>query len=197
MAPGRIGIAHVLAIATMLAVPQMARAEMLDEPACTQLKAEQAKLAADGLKTEMLHGPDWAKANLPASRLEQIKHLMDVEEQINFRCPLPPPPKTLQPAAAAPEADADSDGAPKITKKKKGKKQREEATFEIPTPDGVAKEADKPAAEAPPRKKKAKKAPADDAYVAPPAQGNAFVDGEAEPVPKGPPAGAPAKQLTP
>jgi len=189
MALSRIGFARMLAVVALLATPRIATAEMLDEPACNQLKNEQQRLAAEGLKTEMLHGPDWAKANLPASRMEQIKLLMEVEEQINFRCPLPPPPKPAEPAAAAPGEDGAA--APKITKKKKGKKQREEAIFEIPSPDA-------PAAEQPVKKKaKAKKKPADDAFVPAPAQGNAFVDGEAEPVPQPPPSGASSKQLTP
>jgi hypothetical protein len=198
MAQRRIGFARalprVLAVAALLAAPRIATADMLDEPACNQLKNEQQRLAADGLKTEMLHGPDWAKANLPASRMEQIKHLMEVEEQINFRCPLPPPPKPAEPAAAAPGEDGAA--APKITKKKKGKKQREEAIFEIPSVDLPGTTTDKPAAEQA-VKKKAKKKPVDDAFVPAPAQGNAFVDGEAEPVPQPPPSGSSSKQLTP
>jgi hypothetical protein len=196
MALSRIGFARALAVAALLAAPRIASADMLDEPACNQLKNEQQRLAADGLKTEMLHGPDWAKANLPASRMDQIKHLMEVEEQINFRCPLPPQPKPAEPAAAAPGEDGAA--APKITKKKKGKKQREEAIFEIPSVDLPGTTTDKPEAEQPVKKKaKAKKKPADDAFVPAPAQGNAFVDGEAEPVPQPPPSGGSSKQMTP
>ncbi|MDO9382882.1 MAG: hypothetical protein Q7T86_08475 [Hyphomicrobiaceae bacterium] len=196
MALSRIGFAHALAVMALLATPRIATAEMLDEPACNQLKNEQQRLAADGLKTEMLHGPDWAKANLPASRMEQIKHLMEVEEQINFRCPLPPPPKAPEPAAAAPGEDGAA--APKITKKKKGKKQREEAIFEIPQVDLPGTGPEKPAAEQPVKKKaKAKKKPANDAFVPPSPQGNAFVDGEAGPVPNGPPSGPSPKAQTP
>lgn len=196
MALSRIWFARALAVVALLATPRIATAEMLDEPACNQLKNEQQRLAADGLKTEMLHGPDWAKANLPASRMEQIKHLMEVEEQINFRCPLPPPPKPAEPAAAAPGEDGGA--APKITKKKKGKKQREEAIFEIPSIDPPGTGTEKPAAEQPVKKKaKVKKRPADDAFVPAPAQSNAFVDGEAEPVPQPPPSGASSKPLTP
>lgn len=174
-----------VAVAALL-LPQASQAEMLDEPACNALKNEQARLAAAGLKTEMLQGPDWAKANLPPSRLQEIKHLMEVEEQINFRCPLPPPPKPPQPAIDA--AGVDGKGEPKVTKKK-GKKQREEAVFEIPqldlpTPDAEAP-AEKPV-KAKTKPKAKKKEQTNDAYVPPPAQGNAFVDGEAEPVPKSP-----------
>lgn len=181
----RAPIALTLTLIVTLLAPRDTKADMLDEPACTALKAEQARLAAAGLKTEMLHGPDWAKANLPQSRLQEIKHLMEVEEQINFRCPLPPPPKPPQPAATA--ADAEAKGEPKVTKKKKGKKQRDEAVFEIPQIDFPTPDADPAAAK--PKKAKAKtkkKESANDAYVPPPSQGNAFVDGEARPVPQPP-----------
>ncbi len=198
MAWSRIGIARTLVTAALIAVPHLALGDMLDEPACTQLKSEQQRMAADGLKTDMLHGPDWAKANLPTSRMEQIKHLIDVEEQIAFRCPLPPPPKAAEPAAAAPDEDG---GTPKVTKRKKSKKKAEgeSATFELPSLDALTG-ADQPAAK--PQQKKAKKQQptrdANDAFVPPASQGNAFVDGEAVPVPKAPPVGGPpSKQLTP
>jgi hypothetical protein len=174
----------------LLAAPQLAAAEMLDEPACNALKNEQARLAAAGLKTEMLHGPDWAKANLPASRLEEIKHLIEVEEQIAFRCPLPPPPKPPAPAAGTPAAtDAAAkgeDAAAKPAKKKKKPKPDDAAAADQAAP---AETIDQP----PPRPQKKKrpvkkKDDVNDAYVPPPASGNALVDGEAEPVPQRPPA---------
>lgn len=183
-----------LVAAVLALTPRIAAAAMLDEPACNQLKNEQQRLAAAGLKTDMLHGPDWAKANLPASRMDEIKHLIEVEEQINFRCPLPPPPKSAEPAAASGEDGAEAPKAPK----KKGKKKREEAIFDIPSPDASAADAEKPAAEPAKKKVKAKKKqPAEDAFVAPAPKGNAFIDGEAEPVPQAPASGAPSKQLAP
>lgn len=196
-----LGAATALTLTSHLAV-----AEMLDEPACNQLKNEQQRLAAEGLKTEMLHGPDWAKANLPNSRLEEIKHLMEVEEQIAFRCPLPPPPKAAEPAAASP----DEDGAvPKATKRKKAKKSEEATAPDAPADQPAPKPPKRKAVDAPPsdgdpapkpqKKKKAaakKQESGNDAYVPPSPTGNAFVDGEAEPVPQ-PPAGASSKQLAP
>lgn len=181
------------AAVSAFALPNVAAAEMLDEPACNALKNEQQRLAAEGLKTDMLRGPEWAKANLPAARFEQIKHLMDVEEQIAFRCPLPPPPKVQQaePAGAAP-----GDGSPAVVKKKKAKKKTDDAA--VPASDAAITD-DKPA-EAPKKKKKAvkKKEDVNDAYVPPSATGNAFVDGGAgEPVPQPPPSGPASKQLAP
>lgn len=184
-------IYSALALAAF-ASPHVAVADMLDEPACNALKSEQQRLAADGLKTDMLRGPEWAKTNLSAARFEQIKHLIDVEEQIAFRCPLPPAPKIQQadPAAATP-----ADGAAQPVKKKKAKKKPAEdadsgldavLTDEKPT-EPLSKT----------RKTMKKKDQSNDAYVPPPATGNAFVDGEAEPVPQPPPAGASSKQLSP
>lgn len=178
---------------TVFAFPQLAAADMLDEPACNALKTEQQRMAADGLKTDMLRGPEWAKANLPAARFEQIKHLIDVEEQIAFRCPLPPPPKVQQadPAAATP-----ADGATPVQKKKKAKKKQpaEDANSVL---DAILT-GEKPKEPLSEKKKAAKKKEsANDAYVPPPATGNAFVDGEAEPVPQPPPGGAPSRPLTP
>jgi hypothetical protein len=180
MAWNGIRVLCALAAAVLALAPGMVVAEMLDEPACNQLKNEQARLAAEGLKTEMLHGPDWAKANLPASRLEQIKHLIEVEEKIAFRCPLPPPPKPVEPAVAQPAGD---DGKPKAVRKKTKKKDAEGA------PAAAEPAVAEPDAPAPVKKKpKAvkKKKPAEDAYVPPPATGNAFVDGEAGPVQQAP-----------
>lgn len=172
---------RVSSLLLLLALPGIATAEMLDEPACKALKDEQAKLAAEGLKTDMLHGPDWAKANLPASRLEQIKQLMDVEEKIAFRCPLPPPPKPVEPVAAAPAGqDPAAATAGEATPKKRARKKREDtdaaATESTPTPQSPA-----PAKK---KQKAKKKEPTNDAYVPPPPSGNAFVDGEAGPVPQ-------------
>lgn len=163
------------ALLVLLSWPGFGVAEMLDGPACNALKNEQARLAAEGLKTEMLHGPDWAKANLPASRLEQIKHLIEVEEQIAFRCPLPPPPKPVEPAAAAAPADGDPQAKPS---KKRKKKDSGEAAVSEPAADD--------AATPPPAKRKQKpkkkKEPVNDAFVPAPTMGNAFVNGEAGPV---------------
>lgn len=174
MALRRIRFLPTATLLALLTWPGLSAAEMLDEPACNALKNEQERLAAEGLKTEMLHGPDWAKANLPASRLEQIKQLMEVEEKIAFRCPLPPPPKPVAPAAAS----ADGDQKAKTSKKRKKKDSGEAAATATVGDD---------AAPAPVKKKKQKakkKEPVNDAYVPPPAMGNAFVDGEVDPVPQ-------------
>jgi hypothetical protein len=104
-------------LALLLAVAWTARAGAapLDAEACDKLEQEQADLAKAGAKQNMAKGPAWAAANLSPDRLAQIQRLIEVDEQITFRCSQPkaakpateakaPPPKS--PAAAADKAEA-------------------------------------------------------------------------------------------
>lgn len=176
-----------------------ARAEPLDEAACKQLKDEQTKLIGQGLRTDMERGPEWAKANLPAAKLDQIKHLIEIEEQLSFRCPIAAKPAPQQAKIGA-ESETDSkavtpaEAAAKAKKKAKAKpkKQPEQQQdffdgFALPDFGDTPVEA-KPEQKV---KKKVKKAPVNDAYVPPPPSNNAFVDGEPGPVPQAPPAQTP------
>lgn len=195
------GVLGVLcAAANLLLAASSVRAEPLDEPACNRLKNEQARLASEGLKTDMLRGPAWAKANLPQAKLDEIKQLMDIEEQLAFRCPLPKPPPSPTTTAAAPANDAAPGEAkgPPVKKKARNKKKAQEATDggglldALPAPDAAPTTDEKPKKAQKKAVKPKKKEPANDAYVPPPATGNAFVDGEAGPVPQSP-ANAPAQ----
>src|SRR5215510_7621302 len=96
-----------------------AAAAALDQEACARLKTELLQLELAGVRVSMAKGPDWAKANLATDKLDQIKRLLEVEEQILFRCqgkPLvvlpegvdaepPPPPERKEAAPAKPAAD--------------------------------------------------------------------------------------------
>ena len=43
--------------------------------------------AREGRRARQLaKGPEWAKANLPPDKLEQIRRLIEVDEQLLFRC---------------------------------------------------------------------------------------------------------------
>jgi hypothetical protein len=70
----------------MAAGADAARAERLDRSACKQLESELAHVVATGVRTDMQKGAEWARANLPPERLKQIKHLIEIEEQLEFRC---------------------------------------------------------------------------------------------------------------
>lgn len=74
-------VISVLAIAPAAAVP-------LDPEACTHLQGQLDTLRNEGATADMARGPDWARANLPLERLQRIGTLLQVEEQLNFRCGL-------------------------------------------------------------------------------------------------------------
>jgi hypothetical protein len=89
-----------------------AAAATLDQEACARLKTELLQLELAGTRTNIAKGPDWAKVNLDADKLLQIKRLMEVEEQLLFRCqgkPLVVLPEGVE-AEAAP-APAGKEGA--------------------------------------------------------------------------------------
>jgi len=102
-----------------LALSGAAVAAALDQEACARLKTELLQLELAGVRVSMAKGPDWAKLNLATDKLDQIKRLLEVEEQILFRCqgkPLvvlpegvdaepPPPPERKEAAPAKPAAD--------------------------------------------------------------------------------------------
>ena len=107
---GRVLGAQVL----LLAWCGPAVAAALDQDACARLKTELLQLELAGTRTSMAKGPDWAKANLAADKLQQIKRLMEVEEQILFRCqgkPLVVLPEGVDGEAAAVPAERGKDGA--------------------------------------------------------------------------------------
>lgn len=76
----------ILALVALVALPATAGAVPLDKPACDSLKTEHAALLAGGLEADMARGPEWAKANLAPERLKLIERLIEVEEQLSFRC---------------------------------------------------------------------------------------------------------------
>jgi hypothetical protein len=122
-----------------------ARTAPLDKEGCAKLKAEEAEIEQSGVRSSMGRGPEWAKANLPPEKLEQIRRLIEVEEQLLFRChgkPLVNLPKDPDPDPAAREPDG-KDGAkerqpaakgPKAAKKKAAlaKKGADDAKAEPP-----------------------------------------------------------------
>jgi hypothetical protein len=119
----------------------VAAAATLEQDACAKLKTELLQLELAGTRTSMAKGPDWAKANLGTDKLQQIKRLLEVEEQILFRCqgkPLVVLPEGVDGEAAAVPADRSKDGtaAAKPAAESKGA-----ATAKEPQPPGKAKAA--------------------------------------------------------
>ena len=77
------------------------RAEPLDAATCAQLKGEQVRMEQAGVRGNMEKGPAWAKSNLAADKLEQIRRLMELDEQLL----VPMPSRNL--VVLPPDADAD------------------------------------------------------------------------------------------
>ncbi len=75
-----------LGIAASLAVLANGHAAPLEPEVCSKLKDERVVLEQAGVRGNMAKGPQWAKANLPPDKLEQIRRLIDVESQLLFRC---------------------------------------------------------------------------------------------------------------
>jgi hypothetical protein len=79
-------------MALMLAIPLLtiapAAAAPLDAEVCKHLQSQLDTLRTEGATADMARGPEWARANLPLERLQRIGTLIEVEEQLNFRCGL-------------------------------------------------------------------------------------------------------------
>lgn len=77
---------NVLVLGLFAAGVECAFADKLDKATCKQLQNELAYVLATGARVDMVEGPEWAKANLTPERLQKIKKLIEIEEQLEFRC---------------------------------------------------------------------------------------------------------------
>jgi hypothetical protein len=133
-----------LMIAALVLQAPATRAAQLDKDSCTKLKTEQAQLEQGGTRVSLGKGPDWAKANLAPDKLDQVRRLIELDEQLLFRCggrPLVVLPNDPDPAAR----DVDSkDGAAKAPPAK-GKTPGPEKKPAVPLKKAAAPPADQPA----------------------------------------------------
>ncbi len=53
---------------------------------CKAFEREHKKYVATGIRADMERGPEWAKSNLPANRVQQVLRFLYLEEQLRFRC---------------------------------------------------------------------------------------------------------------
>jgi hypothetical protein len=159
-----------------------AAAEPLDAERCSSLKAEQSQLEQAGVRDNLQRGAAWGKANLSAAKLEEVRHLIEVDEQVLFRCGSKAlvnlPPDEPEPAAKADDKpagkteakpDAAAPGGKEETKAKVPAAPAKKAhSAAVPKAAAPAKAA-KPAKEAPATAKAAAPKPkVDDAYRPPP-----------------------------
>lgn len=106
-------------LAAALVLATAARASPLGKDGCAQLKVEQEDLERAGTRASMSKGPQWAKSNLEPARLEQIKRLLEIDEQLLFRCggrSLVNLPKDPDPDPAAREPGDSAAKAPAVAK---------------------------------------------------------------------------------
>ena len=108
-----------------------ASAERLNKESCKSLSVELDSLITAGVKGDMDRGPEWAKANLGPERLGEIKHLMELNEQLEFRCGSGS--GTSSRLAKKPEVDDDATGKRPTASTKHGK--HESAARSETTPD--------------------------------------------------------------
>src|SRR5262245_42712851 len=80
----RSTLSLVLAVALLQA--PAGRAAQLDKESCGKLKGEQVQLEKEGARSNLAKGPDWAKANLGPEKIEHVRRLIEVDEQLLFRC---------------------------------------------------------------------------------------------------------------
>lgn len=189
-----------LVIAALLLQAPATRAAQLDKDSCGKLKTEQAQLEQGGTRGSLGRGPEWAKANLAPEKLEQIRRLIEVDEQLLFRCggrplvilPSDPDPAAREveskdgakgPPAKAARTPATEKKTPAIEKKKAVPLKKAAAPAVDQPAKEVAKETPPPTAVPPPE---AAPAPAKEAAKEPPPATTA-PQPAAAPVPSPPP----------
>lgn len=73
--------------ASVTAQPSIGVAAALDPATCQTLFEEHAGLIDPEMREDLKRGPEWAKANLAAERLEKLAKVIELEEALAFRCP--------------------------------------------------------------------------------------------------------------
>ncbi len=162
---------RTILLAAIFAVPLHAHATQakIDADTCSSLRLEQIKFRQSGILDDLSKGADWAKANLPAARLREIEHYMQLDEQVKFGCrdaKLSPEAQRASEAAARIELNSDADPTAPVAKDPPKPGAADKSADKKPAPKKAAKKAK------PSDNKAAKAAKSDqssnDAYVAPP-----------------------------
>lgn len=147
-----------LSLLAALVLSPALRAAPLDKEGCEKLKTERVWLEQAGARGFMTKGPQWAKANLEPGKLEQVRRLLEVDEQLLFRCrgkPLVNLPKDPDPDPAAREPDGTTDGAKEPAAKPAKTPKAQKKDKKDPAKKPVLKKAAAPATAADPPAKPA------------------------------------------
>ncbi len=167
-----LGFWSALAAAALMATAvSVAPAAPLDQQTCDQLKREVVQLEGLGARDNLGKGAVWGKANLRSQQLEQVKKLIEMDEAIAFRCPIPKPEPPVAPvvtkvkgkapakAAAKPPATASAPAAAQAKPKPRPKPKAAAATTDGGSGAAAPRQQAKPKPPAPKRT---------DAYSPPP-----------------------------
>lgn len=108
-----VRLAHVwLAALTLATLVLPVAAEPLPSEACEALDRERDLLEGGGAGANIARGAEWGKGNLTPEQVSYVRRLIEVREQIEFRCrtfavvrePAPPaPPPTAPDAVPSPD----------------------------------------------------------------------------------------------
>ena len=92
----------MLAVMCAMGKPRPAAAVPLDIETCDKLVQQEAELERAGARANLARGPQWAKTNLPQDKIEQVRQLIEIQEQVAFRClrTKPLPAESLVPQVA-------------------------------------------------------------------------------------------------
>lgn len=105
-----LAVGALAALGITLGEARRVAAVPLEIEACDKLVKEEAELERAGARVNLAKGPQWAKANLSQDKIEQIRRLIEVDEQVAFRClrtkPLPAESLVAQPVPQPGTANA-------------------------------------------------------------------------------------------
>ena len=143
----------------IVGLPLNAHATPLDGESCTKLKTTLEDLEKGGARESFSKGPDWAKANLPPDRLQDVRKLIETDEQLLFRCPgrhLVNLPLEPDPPPPPPAEDKKPDGEAKIEPPKPAPPAERKATdkAKAPPPKKTPPQAKAAAVSEPPKQQK-------------------------------------------
>lgn len=112
---------RTILVATLVLAPSAAWATKpkLDPETCNALRLEQIKFRQSGILNDMSKGAAWGKANLSPERLGEIKHYLELDEQVQFGCrdaKVTAEAKRASEAAARIEINSDADPTAPVAK---------------------------------------------------------------------------------
>lgn len=76
----------LLAVGATALAGASASSKPLYREECAKLKIERIKLLTKDMQAALARGPDWVKDHLNKDKIEHVRHFLQVEENLAFRC---------------------------------------------------------------------------------------------------------------